>query len=56
MKRNKQASLRMIKVKLSLKQAVEAQRVVSLTRQPPFTSQEDFWYSFLLEAESSPGP
>jgi hypothetical protein len=30
--------------------------VVSLTRQPPFTPQEDSWYSFLLEAESTPGP
>jgi hypothetical protein len=23
-------------------------------RLPPFTPQEDFWYSFLLEAESAP--
>jgi hypothetical protein len=30
--------------------------VVSPTRQPPFTPQEDSWYSFLLEAESTPGP
>jgi hypothetical protein len=29
--------------------------VVSLKRQPPFTPQEDSWYSFLLEAESTPG-
>jgi hypothetical protein len=29
--------------------------VVSLTRRPPFTPQEDCWYSFLLEAESTPG-
>jgi hypothetical protein len=28
--------------------------VVSLTRRPPFTPQEDSWYSFLLEAESIP--
>jgi hypothetical protein len=28
---------------------------VSLTRRLPFTSQEDSWYSFLLEAESTPG-
>jgi hypothetical protein len=27
----------------------------SLTRRPPFTPQEDSWYSFLLEAESNPG-
>jgi hypothetical protein len=26
-------------------------KVVSPTRQPPFTPQEDSWYSFLLEAE-----
>jgi hypothetical protein len=30
--------------------------VVSPTRRPPFTPQEDSWYSFLLEAESTPGP
>jgi hypothetical protein len=29
---------------------------VSLTLRPPFTPQEDSWYSFLLEAESTPGP
>jgi hypothetical protein len=28
--------------------------VVSLTRRPPFTPQEDSWYTFLLEAESTP--
>jgi hypothetical protein len=31
-------------------------KVVSPTRRPPFTLQEDSWYSFLLEAESTPGP
>jgi hypothetical protein len=30
--------------------------VVSLTRRPLYTLQEDSWYSFLLEAESTPGP
>jgi hypothetical protein len=30
-------------------------KVVSLTRRPPFTPQDDSWYSFLLEAESNPG-
>jgi hypothetical protein len=25
-------------------------------RRPPFTRQEDFWYSFLLETESTPEP
>jgi hypothetical protein len=29
--------------------------VVSFTHWPPFTPQEDSWYSFLLEAESTPG-
>jgi hypothetical protein len=29
---------------------------VSLTRRPPSNSQEDFWYSCVLEAKSSPGP
>jgi hypothetical protein len=31
-------------------------KVVSLTRPPPFAPQEDSWYSFLLEVESTPGP
>jgi hypothetical protein len=31
-------------------------QVVSLARRPLFTPQEDSWYSFLLEAESTPGP
>jgi hypothetical protein len=30
--------------------------VVSLKRWPLFTPQEDSWYSFLLEAESTPVP
>jgi hypothetical protein len=30
--------------------------VVSLMRRPPFTPHEDSWYSFMLEAESTPGP
>jgi hypothetical protein len=29
--------------------------IVSLTRRPPFIPQEDSWYTFLLEAESTPG-
>jgi hypothetical protein len=33
----------------------DGSEVVS-TRRPPFTPQEDSWYSFLLEAESTPGP
>jgi hypothetical protein len=31
-------------------------KVVSITRWPHFIPQEDSWYSFLLEAESTPGP
>jgi hypothetical protein len=31
-------------------------KVVSLTRRPLFTPQEGSWYSFLLEADSTPGP
>jgi hypothetical protein len=31
-------------------------KVFSLTRRQPFTPQESSWYSFLLEAESTPGP
>jgi hypothetical protein len=31
-------------------------KFVSLTRRPPFTPQEDSKYSFLIEAESTPGP
>jgi hypothetical protein len=31
-------------------------KVVSLTRRQPFVPQEDSWYSFLLEAKSTPGP
>jgi hypothetical protein len=30
--------------------------MVSLTRRPRFTAQEDSWYSFLLEAESTTVP
>jgi hypothetical protein len=30
--------------------------VVSLTRRPLFSPLEDSWYSFLLEAESTPRP
>jgi hypothetical protein len=31
-------------------------KAVSLMYRPPFTPQEDSWYSFLLEAESTLGP
>jgi hypothetical protein len=31
-------------------------KVVNLMRRPLFAHQEDSWYSFLLEAESTPRP
>jgi hypothetical protein len=31
-------------------------KVVSLTRRSPFNPQQDSWYSFLLDAESTLGP
>jgi len=31
-------------------------KVVSLIHRPPFTPRKSSWYSFLLEAESTPGP
>jgi hypothetical protein len=34
----------------------DGDEVVSLTRRPSFTPQEDSRFSFLLEAESTPGP
>jgi hypothetical protein len=34
----------------------DGSETVSLKRRPPVTLHEDFWYSFLLEAESIPGP
>jgi hypothetical protein len=36
-------------------QPTDGGQVVSLTRRPPFTLQEDSWYSFLLEAEYTQG-
>jgi hypothetical protein len=35
---------------------IDGGKVVSPTRRPLFTPQEDSWYSFLLEAESTSGP
>jgi hypothetical protein len=34
----------------------DGDEVVSLTCQPLFALQENSWYSFLLEADSTPGP
>jgi hypothetical protein len=36
--------------------AQDGGKVVSLTHRPLFTPRKFSWYSFLLEAESSPGP
>jgi hypothetical protein len=35
---------------------IDGGKVVSPTHQPLFYPQETSWYSFLLEAESTPGP
>jgi hypothetical protein len=35
---------------------IEGGEVVSFTRLPRFTAQEDSWYSFLLEVEPTAGP
>ena len=36
--------------------AQDGGKVVNLTHRPPFTPRKNSWYSFLLEAESTPGP
>ena len=36
--------------------AQDGGKVVSLTHRPPLPPRKCFWYSFLLEAESTPGP
>ena len=36
--------------------AQDGGKVVSLTHRPPLPHRKYFWYSFLLEAESTPGP
>jgi len=36
--------------------AQDGGKVVNLTHQPFFTHRKYSWYSFLLEAESTPGP
>jgi hypothetical protein len=33
---------------------IDGDEVISLTTRPHFTSQENSWYSFLLEVESTP--
>jgi hypothetical protein len=38
------------------KQLTDGGKVVSPTRWSTFTPQEDSWYSFMLQAESTPGP
>jgi hypothetical protein len=34
----------------------DGSEVVSLMHHPPFTPQEDSWYSFLVEAQLTAGP
>jgi hypothetical protein len=36
--------------------AQDGDKVVCLTHRPPLPPRKCFWYSFLLEAESTPGP
>jgi hypothetical protein len=36
--------------------AQDGEKVVSLTHWPPLPNRKYTWYSFLLEAESNPGP
>jgi hypothetical protein len=36
--------------------AQDGGKVVRLTQRPPLPPRKYFWYSFLLEAESTPGP
>ena len=42
--------------RISRQSAHEGGKVVSPTHQQPLPSQEIAWYSFLLEAETTPGP
>ena len=42
--------------RISRQSAHEGDKVVSPTRRPPFSPRKYSWYSFLLEAESTPGP
>jgi hypothetical protein len=37
-------------------QHTDGGEIVSITRWPRFTPKKDSWYSFLLEAEKTPGP
>jgi hypothetical protein len=41
---------------ISRRSAHEGSKVVSLTHRPPLPPRKYSWYSFLLEAESTPGP
>ena len=42
--------------KIYRQSALEDGKVVSLTHRPPLPPREDSWYTFLLEAEVTPGP
>jgi len=39
-----------------MKTAQDVGKVVSLRHRPPYPPRKYTWYSFLLEAESTPGP
>jgi len=41
---------------ISRQSAHEGGKIVSLTHRPPLPPRKHSWYSFLLEAESTPGP
>jgi len=41
---------------ISRQSAHEGGKVVSPTHRPPLPFMKNTWYSFLLEAESTPGP
>jgi len=47
---------RRLRLQISNHPAQEGGKVVSPTHQPPLPPRKHSWYSFLLEAESTPGP
>jgi hypothetical protein len=49
-------SLRKLRFPDFMTTAQDGGKVVSLTHRPPLPPRKYTWYSFLLEAESTPGP
>jgi hypothetical protein len=47
---------RRLRLQISRQSAHEGGKVVSPTHRPPSNPRKYSWYSFLLEAESTPGP